>query len=216
MSEPLKYKGRPVPYITAWRDEVLQQPPVIASQSGIVYAGGPADRGRGEDGLLWRLWDDIQGSGEPQWTDVHAPRQRKAMRDFLCQVCGGPADRNEQGVLWLLEDGSDQGHRWPNGFFTVHPPVCRPCAPIAAAHCPHLRRKGVVAVRVGTIILDAVYGQRYYRSRLGLVAGDKDVFFTRTWAAKWVVVGQVAATLDDCTILDPAEVGIEAPAPRKR
>lgn len=215
MAELLRYKGRPVPHITAWRDERLPQPPVIATQSGIIYAGTPVDRGRGEDGLLWKLWDDIQGSGEPLWKDVHPGRQRRAMRELLCQVCGDPADRDERGVLWLLEDMRDEGQKWPNGYFTVHPPVCRPCAPIAAAQCPHLQKQGVVAVRVATPILDAVYGRRYLRSRLGLVAGEKDVFMTKTWAAKWVVAGQAAATLEDCTILDPAEVGITTSTPRK-
>ncbi|MEU2426870.1 hypothetical protein ABZ619_38660 [Streptomyces sp. NPDC007851] len=211
MPEPLKYKGRPVPYITAWRDEQLPQPPVIATQHGVAYAGTSAGL---EGGVLWRLWDDIQGSGEPLWKDVHAPRQRKAMAEGLCQVCGGPANTNEQGMLWLLEDQRDEGPTWPNGYMTVHPPVCRPHAPVAAAQCPHLQRTGVVPVRVGNFITDAVYGQRYYRSRLGLVGGEKSVFLTRTWQAKWVVAGQLAATLDDCTILDPAEVGIQTPAPR--
>lgn len=216
MPEPLKYKGRPVPFITAWRDEKLQQPPVIATQSGIAYAGAPG-RGVDENGILWKLWDDIQGSGEPLWKDVHAPRQQRAMRESLCQVCGGPADRNEQGTLWLLEDMRDEGPRWPDGYFTLHPPVCTPHAPVAAKLCPHLRETGVVPVRVKNVILDAVYGQRYARTRLGLVAVEKkDIFRTRSWAAKWVLAGQLAATLDDCTIIDPAEVGIEAPTPQKR
>ncbi|MEW2301945.1 hypothetical protein AB0958_18560 [Streptomyces sp. NPDC006655] len=213
MSAPLRYKGRPVPYITAWRDEKVPQPPVMATQSGLVYVGTRA--GQDETGLLWRLWDDIQGSGEPLWSDVHAGRQQQAMRQSLCQVCGGPADRSEQGVLWLLEDGRAEGPQWPNGFMTTHPPICVPCAPVAARLCPHLQREGAVPVRVRTAVYDAVIGLRYFRSRFGLVAAQKkEVVLMNAWTAKWVVAGQLVASLDDCTVLDPAEVGIEAPAPR--
>lgn len=58
MSSLLRYRGRPVPYITAWRDEKLQQPPIIATQAGIAYAGAPAGRGVDANGVLWKLWDD--------------------------------------------------------------------------------------------------------------------------------------------------------------
>lgn len=209
---PLSYKGRPVPYITAWSGEQVEQPYVIATSEGIAYVGPTP--GRGSDGLLWRLWGLKQGSGEPDWKDVHGPRQRRAMRKFLCQVCGGPADRDERGWLWLLEDQRDRGPQWPNGQMTVHPPVCRPCAPVAAVQCGHLRREGVVAVRVGDVILDAVYGQHYFASFAGLVAGERDVFLVSDWQAKWVVAGQMAASLSRCTVLDPAEVGIETSTAR--
>jgi len=214
MSEPLKYKGRPVPYIAAWSDEKVQQPPIIATGEGVAYAGPTP--GRGSDGVLWQLWGLKPAAGEPLWKQVHGPRQRRAMRKFLCQVCGGPADRNERGWLWLLEDDRAEGAKWPNGHLTVHPPVCLPCAPLAARLCPHLRRRGAVPVRVGDVILDAVYGQRYYTGPpgLGMLEGEKDVFLMGNWRAKWVVGGQLAASLSKCTVLDPAEVGIETPAAR--
>ncbi|TVZ84851.1 hypothetical protein [Streptomyces sp. BK340] len=213
MSELLMHKGRPVPYITAWSGEQVLQPPVIVVGGGIAYAGPTP--GRGSAGLLWKPWAINQGVGEPLWKVVHGPRQRRAMRKFLCQVCGGPADRDKRGWLWLLEDHRDEGPKWPHGEMTVHPPVCRSCAPVAARLCPHLRREGVVPVRVGDVILDAVYGQRFYTGPLGLVGGEMDVFLMTSWRARWVVGGQLAASLARCTVLDPAEVGIETPAPRE-
>jgi hypothetical protein len=207
---PLTYKGRPVPYITAWSGERVQPPPLIATGDGVAYAGQP--QGRGSDGVLWQLWGIKAGSGVPAWGDVHGPRQRRAMRKFLCQVCGGLADRDERGWLWLLEDEQDGSPTWPNGEMTTHPPVCRQCAPLAARMCPHLRRKGVVPVRVGKVILDAVYGQRHYSSPLGLVGGERDVFLIGSWRTKWIVGGQLAASLLECTVLDPAGLGIETPA----
>ncbi|MFF9158277.1 hypothetical protein ACF1AB_39320 [Streptomyces sp. NPDC014846] len=191
----------------------MPQPRVIAVGDGIAYEG-PAG-GRGSDGVLWKPWGLKPHQGEPLWAKVHGPRQRRAMRKHLCQVCGGPADRDEHGWLWLLEDQREEaGPKWPDGWLTAHPPVCQPCAPIAARHCPHLRRTGAVPVRVRDVVLDAAYGQRYYRGPLRPTAGERDVFLMTRWHRPWVVANQLAATLSGCTILDPAEVRIETPAPR--
>jgi hypothetical protein len=207
---PLTYKGRPVPYITAWTGEIIKQPPLIATGQGLTYAG-PTE-GRGRDGVLWQLWGLKPGAGEPSWRKVHGARQRRAMRKCLCQVCGGPADRDERGWLWLLEGPREDTPNWPNGEMTVHPPVCVPCAPVAAIQCPHLRRTGVVPVRVGDVVLDAVYGLRYIPGPLGLVAEeDNDVFLMSNWRTRWVVGAQLAASLSRCTVMDPGEVGIHAP-----
>ncbi|REE61432.1 hypothetical protein BX257_4010 [Streptomyces sp. 3212.3] len=213
MSQPLTHKGRPVPYITAWSREIVAQPNVMATAGGLAYAGTAP--GRDPDGVLWQVWARRPGSGEPVWNRVHGLRQRQAMRKFLCQVCGGPADRNEQGWLWLLEDQRDEERReWPDGWMTVHPPVCRSCLVVATRLCPHLRR-GVVPVRVGEVILDGVYGQRYRVGPLGLLGGERDTLLMGDWQSRWMVGGQLAASLDRCTVLDPAEFGIEQPAARR-
>ncbi|MER5601669.1 hypothetical protein [Streptomyces sp. NPDC002265] len=161
MSELLTHKGRPVPYITPWTSEKVTQPTPVATLNGIAFPG-PAS-GRTEDNdVLWQWWRHNRGTGEPLWSTVHGPRQRRAMRKLLRQVCGEPADRDERGWLWLLEDERNSGPSWPEGEMTTHPPVCVPCAPIAARLCPHLRRRGAVAVRVAEVIVDAVYGHRYH------------------------------------------------------
>ncbi|MFG2950495.1 hypothetical protein [Streptomyces adustus] len=213
MSELLTHKGRPVPYITAWSSEKVTQPAPVATLHGIALPG-PASGPTEDDDVLWQWWGHGRGAGEPLWSQVHGPRQRRAMRKRLCQVCGEPADRDERGWLWLLKDESDSGPTWPDGEMTTHPPVCRPCAPIAASLCPHLRRRGAVAVRVAEVIVDAVYGHRHHHGPFGLYAGKADVFLTSSWSIKWVVGNQLVASLARCTVLGPAKTGITLPASR--
>ncbi|MER5603084.1 hypothetical protein [Streptomyces sp. NPDC002265] len=213
MSELVTHKGRPVPYITPWTSEKVTQPTPIATLNGFAFPG-PASGRTEDDDVLWQWWRHNRGAGEPLWSTVHGPRQRRAMRKLLCQVCGKPANRDERGWLWLLEDESDNGPKWPEGEMTTHPPVCRPCAPIAARLCPHLRRRGAVAVRVAEIIVDAVYGHRYHHGPFRLYAGKADVYLTTSWSAKWVIGNQLVASLSQCTVLAPAEVGIKTSASR--
>ncbi|MYZ40125.1 MULTISPECIES: hypothetical protein [unclassified Streptomyces] len=44
------------------------------------------------------------GRGRPEYGSVHSLRQRLAMGGLLCQICGKPADRNRDRVLWLLAE----------------------------------------------------------------------------------------------------------------
>ncbi|WP_199845840.1 hypothetical protein [Streptomyces europaeiscabiei] len=206
---PFIHKGLPVPYITAWSNERLPQPTVITAADGIAFedAFGVNGHAQGRDaaGVLWKRWALRQGDGTPEFNVVHGPRQKRAMRRFLCQVCGGPSDENEQGRLWLLEDYRGV-EGWPEREVTTHPPVCRACAPLAARLCPHLRDKAV-AVRAGRVALDGVYGKVYQRGSGPLpVLIDKRVVFTGDWHVKWTVGAQLAATLTDCTVVDLAEL----------
>jgi hypothetical protein len=126
------------------------------------------------------------------------------MRKFLCQVCGGASDENEQGRLWLLRDyrGVDG---WPEREVTTHPPVCLPCAPLAARLCPHLRDK-VVAVRAG---LDGADGKVYERGRRPLpVLAEEQTVFTIDWRVRWTVGAHLAAALMDITV-------VNVPGPRR-
>jgi hypothetical protein len=127
------------------------------------------------------------------------------MRRLLCQVCGGPADRNELGWLWLLEDHRADGERgWPEDEVTTHPPVCAPCAAVAARLCPHLR-DNVVAVRAGRVILDGVYGQMYLPGPPP-IPGARDVALFSSARARWMVGSQLAASLVDVTLVDMPEL----------
>ena len=70
---------------------------------GIAFADETA-ADRDSDGILWTRITSQPGCGRPQFAVIHSLRQRRAMRRLLCQVCGQPADRNPEGVLWLLPD----------------------------------------------------------------------------------------------------------------
>ncbi|MFB7597275.1 hypothetical protein [Streptomyces sp. NPDC056160] len=203
MSTPLTYKGHPVPYIAAWSSEIVPLPRVYPTPSGIAILG----HARGSDGVLWHPTGLRPGGGVPQYGTVHGPRQRRAMRRLLCQVCGCPADRDERGWLWLLEDDRARPG-WPEGQMTTHPPVCRPCATAAARLCPHLY-SNVVAVRVGRPIADAVYGKEYRPGRTGVVPTESDVFHLNSPRLPWVLGGQLAISLLDTTVVDLAELAAE-------
>src|SRR5690349_16017407 len=94
-----------VPYTTRWSAERKLQTPVIARPggTGIAFADEIlSDRDR--HGALWQRMPSRPGHGRPEFGKVHSGRQRRAMRNLLCQVCAGPADRDDRGTLWLLPD----------------------------------------------------------------------------------------------------------------
>lgn len=204
-SHLLRFKGHPVPYIAAWSSESVPLPPVYAAPGGLAMVGHVRDA----DGVLWKPFGLRAGMGRPRYGTVHGPRQRRCMRRLLCQVCGRPADRDEQGVLWLLESDPEQPG-WPEGQVTTHPPVCRPCAGLAAQTCPHLGGK-VAAVRVGQPVIDAVYGQRYFPERATAYPSQRDVVLMSDPAARWMLGGQPAASLLAATVVDLPELRAAAP-----
>ncbi len=85
-------------------------PIVLPGNRGIGYRDEtPLDRD--ERGVLLKRTRDAQGHGKPRFGAVHPARQRRAMANLLCQVCGNPADTNDEGTLWLLQDHRED---WPN------------------------------------------------------------------------------------------------------
>ncbi|MFJ6212108.1 hypothetical protein ACIQGZ_02025 [Streptomyces sp. NPDC092296] len=150
-----------VPYIATWSDEQCAGQVVVEDRrsGGIAYLDErPGDRD--EWGVLWRRVESRPGGGRPEFAQVHARRQRYVMRHLRCQVCGRPADVNEQGVLWLLKDDRGAWPRRPERMAATHPPVCLPCARVAAELCPHLSGRHI-AVRVRRPEVVGVYGALY-------------------------------------------------------
>jgi hypothetical protein len=145
-----------VPYIATWSEE--HEPPLNLVEHrgiGLGFADETAaDRDR--EGVLWNRSVMRPGQGRPRFAVIHPWRQRRVMRRLWCQVGGHPADRDEQGVLWLLPDRRNAWTGWPEGLQVAEPPVCIGCAVLATRLCPHLRQ-GYVAVRAP---VPAVWGQR--------------------------------------------------------
>ncbi|MDT3395495.1 hypothetical protein RKE29_02335 [Streptomyces sp. B1866] len=187
-----------VPYITAWSRERHVDAGVVRLPWGIAYRDEvPQDR---LDGVLWSrlsiLPKDMRG--RPEFGRVHARRQCRAMRKLLCQVCGGPADRTEQGVLWLLKDDLDPNDpSWQENLRTTHPPVCLPCAKKATLQCPHLRRD-FVTLRVRDPQPYGVYGVLYPP---GGPATDATVAYD-DHAIRWVRAAQAVVTLRKWVFVD--------------
>ncbi|MDT0266516.1 hypothetical protein RM844_09420 [Streptomyces sp. DSM 44915] len=137
-------------------------------------------------------------------------RQRLAMANLRCQVCGGPAHRTLGGVLWLLGDDPDDPEVWTRGWHTVHPPVCLPCATLSVRVCPHLRKRSV-ALRVKTGTMAGVLGVRYGPGPDGPeLLGPIEHSFREPGIA-WTVARQLIARLDEFTVID-LDAEIEAAA----
>jgi hypothetical protein len=186
-----------VPYVTAWTSEQYLSAEVVERPGwGIGYRDEmPTDRD--ESGVLWYQSPSHQGAGRPRFGDVHPLRQRRAMRRLLCQVCAGPADRNQDGVLWLMRDHREDWDRWPEGMAEVEPPICAPCVRMSMRLCPALR-KGAVAVRVRECPIVGVRGALYRIGEAGPVAvGDAVVGFEDP-AIRWVRAVGLVRQLRSC------------------
>ncbi|WP_233580407.1 hypothetical protein [Streptomyces triticirhizae] len=85
-----------VPYISRWTGEQPTAARVVARNGRLAYADERSyDRDTG--GVLWRRVPSTPGKGNPEFGAVHPLRQRLALAGLLCQVCGSPADRTEDG-----------------------------------------------------------------------------------------------------------------------
>jgi hypothetical protein len=199
-----------VPYITEWSSEHYPSVPVVArGRWGIGYTRErPGDRDH--RGVLWTRTTTAPGNGRPLFRRVHPLRQRRAMRHLLCQVCGRPADQNEQGVLWLLGD-PDKG--WSGSEVTGQPPVCVDCAVVASRACPHLRGN-TLAMRVGHAPIESVTGILYGPGPDGpRRLGAATLPYTDP-RIRWLQAFQLMRALDDCTVVDLAEEKERAEAVR--
>jgi hypothetical protein len=121
--------SRPIvaPYVTAWTAEHdLPYRLITVPGAGIAYADETA-ADRDHNGILWWRTASRPGEGQPVFGLVHPDRQRRAMLRLLCQVCAGPADQTNDGVLWLLQDHRGDWPGWPNGMGVTEPPICHSC-----------------------------------------------------------------------------------------
>jgi hypothetical protein len=168
-----------VPYITLWTSESVRRPAVVQrGREGIGYADERPDD-RDPRGVLWDRTPSSPGVGRPDFGKVHALRQRDAMRDLLCQMCGHPVSASRGGVLWLLSREEYDPDRAPSRIETVNPPVCLPCAHLSVTACPHLR-KGYVALRVRSFEVAGVFGARYWPGPRGVeIAGTLNAAYGR-------------------------------------
>lgn len=196
----LPAKGRViVPYITTWSEEKSTPTTVIRGGRGIRFADENF-LDRDSNGALWTRIPSRPGYGRPEFSRVHSLRQRRAMRRLLCQVCGCAADRNEDGVLWLLRDYREDWLNWPENMANTHPPVCMKCAILSTRVCPALRG-GYVAVRARRSPVSGVYGVRYQLDGRALRPVEDTVAFDDP-AIRWTVAAQLVRSLHGCTIVN--------------
>jgi hypothetical protein len=191
------------PYIVPWSEEQPNTTPVITGRSGGIAYREELPHDRDSFGVLWARRALRPGKGKAEYGAVHPQRQRRCLGSMLCQVCAGPADENEKGWLWLLDAGD--GTRVTDGEITTHPPVCLPCAVKAVRECPVLRQ-GHLFVRVKAPTLDGVHGILYRPGIQFPVEGDKAFVHYTDPKIRWVLAGQLVATLHGCTPVEYDEL----------
>lgn len=187
------------PYITAWTAE--QEPPTVLVErpsGGIAYEDETlADRDRND--VLWFRTPHLPGHGRPDFGRVHPTRQRRAMQRLLCQVCAGPADTTDDGVLWLLKDHREDWPSWPNGMGVTEPPICVPCIQISIRLCPALR-KGAAMVRAGSFVLAGAYGMLYKVHHKLVAVGPTTIPFEDP-TIRWLRAINLVRELQDCAVV---------------
>lgn len=187
-----------VPYISAWSGErPTQASLIVKGRIGIAYKRErPGDRDA--HGTLWARYIDAPGVGAPQYSKVHPRRQRRAMRHLLCQVCGGPADQDERGTLWLVGEAEKQ---WPGAETTGQPPVCLRCAGPASHACPHLRGR-TLALRVRHAPIVGARGIFYHHWHGHLLNAGPATLPYSDPQIHWLHAYQLMRELHDCTVVD--------------
>lgn len=189
-----------VPYITAWSSEREQRATLVARRGRLGYADEhPMDRDR--FGVLWRRVGISPGVGTPEYGKVHSLRQRRTMLRLLCQVCGGPADRTRDGVLWLMGRAEYEREPWPAPIESPHPPVCRRCAARAVRLCPHLRDH-YTAVRALRFHLSGVHGALHAPALPHPRAVDVATLALDSPRLPWLQAGQLIMCLTDYRVTD--------------
>ena len=190
-----------VPYITSWSAEETPAPEVVHhSRGGIAYADEHIID-RDANGVLWTRVLSRPRHGRPIFGKVHSLRQRRAMSRLLCQVCAGPADRTDDGVLWMLKDHREDWPNWPETMACTEPPICLNCARISRRACPALRR-GHVTVRVGHSTISGVHGMRYQTGPAHPIALDTGLVAFDSPRIRWTLASRLLRELFNCTIVE--------------
>jgi hypothetical protein len=190
--------GAVVPYVGAWSGERVLPARVVAGRRGGIGFADETLLDRDENGVLWTRMESRIGAGRPLFTKLHPVRQRRAMRRLLCQFCARPADRTDQGLLWLVA-----GDRWPEDQATIQPPLCLPCARTSVASCPALR-SGYLAVRARTRLC-GITGVVFRPGPRGPVLDtddDGDVIDFGDPVIAWTQATQLARSLHHCVRVD--------------
>ncbi|GAA3883310.1 hypothetical protein GCM10022243_55010 [Saccharothrix violaceirubra] len=188
-----------VPYITAWSAEQTEPHDLVAlpGNTGIGYRDERA-QDRDRDGVLWRRVPLARNQGKPLFGVVHSPRQRRAMRKLLCQVCAHPADTDPDGTLFALPDNRTDWADWPEGMACTEPPVCADCLTLSTRLCPALRR-GHAVVRVRNAPIVGVHGALHVASPNGVRGWKPTIATFDDPALSWVLASHLVRELRDVT-----------------
>jgi hypothetical protein len=133
------HAGLIVPWIAMWSAELVG-PKMIETVDG--WAPEPGARHVRKEHGMWMIAGPTRREGEPDFGSTHSWRQRQAMTQGLCQVCG---QRHPGQMRWVIPAGGDHPTLWKDRL-ALNAPVCVGCLAYARTHCPHLRQHGPLAV----------------------------------------------------------------------
>lgn len=161
----LTWKGRPVPWVARWTNEVSMDmfKVVVDSDSHLQLTFEDGKVNRDEHGVLWQR-EGITRGGEPQFSQVSTYRQKAAMRKMLCQVCGTKLPGGP--VRWLFH--KDNLIESSDGLLTMSPPTCEPCIDKARTHCPALKAAGSKILVVTDWEIWGIFGGAVLMTKNGL------------------------------------------------
>jgi hypothetical protein len=189
-----------VPWAARWSGE-LSYDPLTVWDGEIHYPDFRENRD--EHGYLWRR-EGARRTGEPQYSQLNAYRQKASMRAPKCQVCG---TRLKPGpIRWLLPKKALS--ITPEGEVTViSPPTCEDCVELARKACPHLRAHGSDLLLVKRWHVWGVIGEVFVIENGEVVDRVKDVClqYGRTYKHAGphnFVVRQQVVALDEYEVLD--------------
>lgn len=141
-----QHDGKPVPWITRWTGEVVQEPYGIQRTPTGVLVGYPdGNENREASGLLWQR-EGLNRSGVPMWADVNTYRQRACIARCKCQVCGAAIDGRP--IPWLMPTAEYNMLEEDGTLRTTTAPICRECVPLALELCPGLPKMGWTLLHV--------------------------------------------------------------------
>ncbi|MFT7837330.1 hypothetical protein Q5530_14370 [Saccharothrix sp. BKS2] len=181
-----------------WSGETAEDPRLVElpNGAGIAYADEILGD-RDSRGVLWDRATVNPGQGTPRFAQIHVHRQRRAMRKLLCQVCAGPADQDDHGVLWLIPNRTRHWPDWPEGMLVAEPPICRPCLSLSVRVCPALRAEGHLVIRARE---HPTYGVEGFRYRTGPTPVDHGTTSFTDPAIRWTLASKLVRTLHHCTV----------------
>lgn len=196
--------GAVVPYIGMWTGEEFLSTQVVQHASGGLGYADEMLLDRDEWGVLWTRVTVGIGAGRPLFDKLHPLRQRRAITRLLCQVCAQPADRTEQGHLWLLPEQPSYEPDWPKDIPITLPPVCLACARLSVRMCPALRPT-YIAFRARSRICGVrgiQFAPVHPLPRPVPEVEDEEFFYYDDPAIRWVMATQRARTVHDCVFVD--------------
>ncbi|WP_435643343.1 hypothetical protein ACR9VJ_18015 [Streptomyces sp. H49] len=194
-----------VPYIAGYSLERAATPKLCEDTvRGRLAFKGETPHDRDTFGTLWVRPTIVSRArrGRPLLKTIHPYRQRRAMRDMLCQVCARPPAIPEGPHLFL---GASSVGPIREGELTPSPPVCVVCAGIAVQLCRPLQGGRFTAAWVQHAPFWGVIGDTYAPGTLDLVDRQCRIQYG-TREADWTVASWSVAELQGVT---PADLDAE-------